>query len=136
MINSADIGNYLYLIILGILMIVGLFEKVAKAKRPPAPLPPHPYDDFEAVDDHQQQQQPQTLEDLMRRMMQTQTVEAPKKENVSKMPVKDYYQPIKIENLDKQFPEITIPDDVETGLDFEFDIRQAIISNEILNRKY
>ena len=135
MINSADIGDFLYIIILGILMIVGIFEKIAKAKRQPPPPSPHPYDDFENVDE--QQPQPQTLEDLMRRMMQTQTAEAPKNETVGKANVKNYYQPIKMENLEKQFPDVQFTEEVESGgLGFEFDIRQAIISSEILNRKY
>ena len=144
-INRADLGDFLYIIILAVLMIVGLFEKVMKAKRPAPPPPPHPYDDFEDLDEQeqnqqQQPQQPQTLEDLMRRMMQTQKVEVPEQKDVApKMFVKDYYQPIKMENMDRQFPDvITMPEEEGSDalLDFEFDARHAIIASEILNRKY
>ena len=84
----ADLGDYLYIIIFAILMLVGLFEKITKARQPPVP-PPVPSDvdddDFNDVEE----QQPQTLEDLMRRMMQTVEPQQ-EKEPLSASSVKDY----------------------------------------------
>ena len=137
--NVAEIGDFLYIIVFAILMLVGLWEKVAKAKRPPSPTPPQqqPYDEFEDVDGDQSQ--PQTLEELVRRMMQTD--KTPETKPISAdMSVKNYYQPIVCETGENLFSqnEIMSDDENETvnSFDFEFDIRQAVISNEILNRKY
>jgi len=143
----ADIGDFLYIIIFIIVALVGLFEKVAKSKRPPAPVPPpQQYDEFEDVE-QDQQAPPQTLEELMRRMMQTAeapATETPYQEKVT-VPDANYksnYQPIVCDTwgaLDKkQFPTEAVSNENETFevLDFEFDVRQAVIFNEILNKKY
>ena len=139
---KAELGDFLYIIIFAILMLAGLFEKITKAKKPVTPLPPpseSSYDDFEDVEN---EAQPQTLEELMRRMMQT--VEPAKEVTVAaEEPAKNYYQPITCEiggTLSKgQFHhQNTMEEEKETKhfFDFEFDIRQAVIASEILNRKY
>ena len=128
LIYYADIGDFLYIIILGVLMLVGVFEKIAKSKRQ-ANLPPPQQEPHEG-------QEPQNLEDIVRQMMKPQPVKTPKNKTTPEMSVKNYYQPIKVENLDRQFADVIIEEEEEVKLDFNFDIRNAIISNEILNRKY
>ena len=128
-------------------MLVGVFDKMAKVKRQQQnmpPQPPEPYDDFGEVEE--QPSPPQTLEEIMRRMMQT--VETPKKEEAlfankeaqsldffSNTP---YYQPVVSQITDPTEKAAPSGTEKETSeyQEFEFDIRQAVISSEILNRKY
>jgi len=151
---KAEIGDFLYIIIFAILMILGGLEKVLKSKRQqnvPPPPPPAPYDDFDDVDE--QQERPKTLEEMMQQMMQT-FDETPEPEPApvpvytapvyipEDVPKKVEYQPI----CDtwgsvgkKQFPQDSILEEKEEIFDsqgFDFDIRNAIIASEILNRRY
>jgi len=142
------------------LMFAGVFEKILKAKKQQqAPPPSQSYDDFEDVEAQTSTTQapPQTLEEMMRRMMQT--VETP-----TQMEEKVVFQPQPAQSLEElpsagryfHHPEevkkreqsgriaykpITVvleEEKIETAHipEFHFDIRQAIIASEILNRKY
>ena len=153
---KAEIGDFLYIIIFAVLMIFGGLEKVMKAKRQQnLPPPPQPYDDFEDVDGQPSQEQapPQTIEEMMRRMMQTPETLKPEKvvslpqepKSLELFPEKNYYQPVQsaqnqtIEQfLEEPFSHSTMEDKHETieSDKYLFDIRQAIIASEILNRKY
>ena len=151
----AELSDYLYYIIFAVVMIAGIFEKMSKAKRQQqenTPRSPQPYDDFENVDDEQpatrQAQQPQTLEDMMRRVLQTmeasnneEKVSSSYNEHVSKVvptTVRTAYQPLVIPSSEQAEIDAFSDKEKETGIfnDFEFDIRKAIIANEILNKKY
>ena len=158
-INKAEIGDYLYIIIFVVLMLVGLLEKVKKAKRqqPTPSTPPQSYDDFEDVE--KGEAPPKTIEELMQRMMETietQEEAYPEKaesleiipneaESLELIPDTPYYhynQP-KLDRVLEQSEKYAfapVLPETETGanvsLDFEFDIRQAVIVSEILNRKY
>ena len=115
---------------------------MAKAKRQQQDLPPQspdPNDDFEDVEE--QPSPPQTIEEIMRRMMQT--IETSKKEEavLSQKEAqiipdnRPYYQPI-VSEIPCQ-TENTAPTETETEIEAsKFDIRQAVIASEILNRKY
>ena len=150
---QAEIGDYLYIIIFFVLMIAGVFEKMAKAKRQQnkQPLPSQPYDDFEDVEGHSEQENapPQSLEDMLKRMMQateTQTndggvacpYETPLHKQAPDTHV-SYYQPIVNPIAAPVEKDAFLP--VEEGTasescEFEFNIRQAVIASEILNKKY
>ena len=150
---QADFGDVLYYIIFAVVIIAGIFEKSAKAKRQQQaqiPAPPHPDDDFEDVEHHPSESPPQSLEEIMRRMMQT--VEAPQPEeavsyteeaqSLEVIPETPYYhyQPVvnQITNPSEMFSPSPVEEQIETDKlpEYEFDIRQAIIASEILNRKY
>ena len=157
MINKAEIGDFLYIIIFVILMLAGVLEKMAKAKkqqqsRPPSS--PQPYDDFEDVDGQPvpSQAPPQTLEELMRRMMQTSEArveetftdhpeEAQSLEIIPETPY-FHYKPVVCPVTDQAEKEAfsLAPSEEEIKAsgyrEYEFDIRQAVIASEILNRKY
>jgi len=115
-----EIGDFLYVIIFVILMLVGIWEKITKSKQQPLPLPEPSHDDFEDVEEEEFV--------VVERQMTPNT----------------YYQPIVCEIggtlSDNKFAQNQIQpeEEKETGkvLDFEFDIRQAVIASEILNRKY
>jgi len=153
LINKAEIGDFLYIIIFAILMLLGGLEKVMKAKRQQnmPPPPPQPYDDFEDAEEQSSSEQspPKTLEEIMRRMMQT--VETPAGQEIKSfypeevqsnevIPETSFfnYQPIVVQNTDQSEYKAYIEEgnEVNTYHDFEFDIRQAVIASEILNRKY
>ena len=156
MIYKAEIGDFLYIIIFAVLMLLGGLEKVMKAKRQQnmPPRPPKPYDDFEDVEDPSSQRQapPQTLEEMMRRMMQTVETQGRTEEpfypeeaqSLEVIPDTPYfhYQPVVNPIIDQAEKEAFALDTIEDGKkasesrNFEFDIRQAVIANEILNRKY
>ena len=146
----------MYIIIFAILMLLGGLEKVMKAKRQQnlPPPPPNPYDDFEDVEEQPSQEQspPQSIEEMMRRMMQT--IETPKQEEVvahqkqhtmENIPEKYKYKPVQsalfqaIEHSKNELHS-TSPtgEEKETSgnNNYVFDIRQAVIASEILNRKY
>ena len=149
---QAELGDFLYIIIFTIVMIIGVLDKFAKTKRQQQqkgiPHPPHPDDDFGDVED----QQPQTLEELMRRMMQT--VEAPQPEEAVSTPEeaqsleyipsagRHFYHPEEIRIREHSVKESVLPSPIEEQPEaieiheYEFDIRQAVIASEILNRKY
>ena len=116
---------------------------MAKAKRQQnmPPRPPQPYDDFEDVEG-QPSSGPQTLEEIMRRMMHPMdTEEAQSSEIIPDTPYY-HYQPVVNPKIDQAEKEAFSLDRMEDGIktsdygNFEFDIRQAVIANEILNRKY
>jgi len=152
---KAEIGDLLYIIIFAILILLGGLEKIFKAKRQPqqdkTPAPPQPYDDFEDVDEQSPHTEPQSLEDVMKRMLQT--LEGTQEEDLyPKMRPKEVipeelplhltsrYQPVcdTFGNSEKTpFPKEEIEETSSfQGIDFEFDARQAVIASEILNRKY
>ena len=138
---KADIGDFLYIIIFAILILLGGLEKIFRGKRQPQPPPPQPHDDFEDVDEHSSQEEtPQTIEDMMRRMMET--IEGTQEEAISfeKIPethTRIQYQPIS-ETFDIPFIQNQIIEDKQktNEVQFDFDLRQAVIASEILNRKY
>ena len=152
---KAELGDFLYIIIFMVLMFAGVLEKFAKAKRQQqtgTPTPPHPDDDFEDVEHHSSQAPPQTLEDIMRRMMQT--IEAPQQEMVVSYPEetqsseyiplsgRHFYHPEEIRIREQSeinaFSPPPMEEQTETSEipEYVFDIRQAVIASEILNRKY
>ena len=115
------------------------------------PPPPQPYDDFEDAEEQSSSEQspPKTLEEIMRRMMQT--VETPAGQEIKSfypeevqsnevIPETSFfnYQPIVVQKTDQSEYKAYIEEgnEVNTSHDFEFDIRQAVIASEILNRKY
>ena len=147
---KAELGDFLYIIIFAVLMLFGVLEKAAKAKRqqqqqPRRPLP----DDFGDVE---QSSPPQTIEDVLRRMMQP--TETPEREKVVSCP--EEAQPLEvIPTAGRYFyrpeePQIREPSGIKAfspspaemiketdeQYEFEFDIRQAVIASEILNRRY
>ena len=156
---KAEIGDFLYIIIFIVLMLAGALEKIVKAKQQQNnPPPPQPYDDFEEVtgesaSDSQQEPTPTTLEELMRRMMQT--TEAPEHTNevsypeeaqslevIPELSSKYEYQPVVgsqiMSQLEAEIAPLAVEEKPEKfgDFEFEFDIRQAVIASEILNRKY
>ena len=147
---KADFGDILYIIIFAVLMLAGALEKVVKAKRQQQNTPPPPpYDDFEDVEEPSSQQTPpQTLEEMLKRMMQTTETqeqvgedvyseEAQSLEIIPETP--DYYQPIVTIQPEKDTFTLAPIDENNEAAEFqeyEFDIRQAVIASEILNRKY
>ena len=150
MLFKAEIGDFLYIIVFAILMLLGVVEKIMKAKRQQntPPPPPHPYDDFEDVEE-KQQTPPQTLEDLMKRMLQT--VETPEQEKTVSLPEERRpleYVPIAERHFQHQEEiklreqpvntAVMLEEEEKTGVfhEYEFDIRQAVIASEILNKKY
>ena len=156
MINKAEIGDFLYIIIFAVLMFAGVLEKMAKAKRQQQNKPPpQPYDDFESVEGQSvpEQTPPQTLEEMLRRMMQTQTTETrveeefvshPEEESLEMIPETSYFHyqpvvnPIADQTRKEVFSSAPLEDEIEANkyCEYEFDIRQAVIASEILNRKY
>ena len=150
---KAEIGDFLYIIIFAVLMLLGGLEKVMKAKRQQnmPPRPPQPYDDFGDVESSPGQTPPQTLEEIMRRMMQTTETSGQEKsfypeeaQSLEVIPDTPYfhYQPVVNPIIDQAEKEAFALGAVDDGIKesenrkFEFDIRQAVIANEILNRKY
>jgi hypothetical protein len=144
---KAELGDYLYYIIFAIVMIIGIVDKMQKAKRQQqsnTPRIPQPDNDFEDIDG--QQQPSQTVEEFVRRMMQTvetQEAKTPYREPEPSPEVfqRNYYQPIVCTNNIQSEEELFTPageEETVTGgnYDFAFDVRQAVIANEILNRKY
>jgi len=163
---KAELGDLLYYIIFAVVILAGLLEKVAKSKRQQqqagTPPPPQPYDDFEDVEE-QRQAPPNTLEEVMKRMLET--VETHKQEEAAFYPEKaqssemdteeaqssEYipmscrrYQPVEVQMLQQSEKRAYSPILIEEEkvlpeiheYEYEFDIRQAVISSEILNRKY
>ncbi len=156
---KADIGDFLYIIIFAILMLAGGLEKFIKAKKqqqdnPRPPQPNRPYDDFEDVEDEPagRPSPPQTLEEMVKRMLQVpeqrekETAKYPEEaqslEVIPEPTKKDYYQPVRIsqtmDQSEKEAFSSTLQDDEpeQATINFKFDIRQAVIASEILNRKY
>jgi len=155
---KAELGDFWTIIIIVILMFAGVFEKLLKSKKQQQAPPPQPYDDFEDVEGQSSTTQapPQTLEEMMRRMMQTVEAPEPVEEKVfvhsQAQSLEDIpsegryfhhpdevirreqsgrvaYKPISVLPVEEKNETIEVPE-------FHFDIRQAIIANEILNRKY
>ena len=153
---KADLGDFLYIIIFIVLMLAGGLEKIVKAKRQQQNTPPpQPYDDFDDVEESSQQQTPpQTLEEMVKRMLQTtetqeqaEVREAFYPEEVQSLEIipetPDYYQPAVSQITNQSEKDTFTPahideeNEVMTELqEYGFDIRQAVIASEILNRKY
>jgi hypothetical protein len=153
LILKAELGDFLYIIIFVVLMFAGVIEKMLKAKRQQQASPPQPHDDFDDVETQPSPppSPPPTLEEVMRRMMQT--VEAPQQKEVKAVvhPMgehsqedipaagRHFYHPETIKNKEQS---VRIASPVEEKIEttdfneYYFDIRQAVISSEILNRKY
>ena len=148
---KADLGEFLYIIIFVVVMLFGVLEKIVKAKQQKGkPVPPHPEDDFEDVEHHPSEAPPQTIEEMIRRMKQT--IEAPQPEEVVSYPKeaqsleyiplsgRHYYHPeeirIREQSEIESFSPSLIEEETNVLREYEFDIRQAIIASEILNRKY
>ena len=151
----ADLGDILDISIFAVLMLAGGLEKIVKAKRQQQNTPPpQPYDDFEDVEEPSpRQSSPQTLEEMVKRMLQTTETlehteertypeEAQSLEIIPETSVIDYYQPIvsQITNQPEKDTFTFFQKDEENEVpefqEYEFDIRQAVIASEILNRKY
>ena len=127
------------------------------------PRPSQPYDDFEDVEQPSQRQAPpKTLEEMMKRMLEG--VENPQQEEAALYPEESqslevipekaqtseyiplsgryFYHPeeaqIREQSEEKAFSSALMEEeDASTEFhDYEFDIRQAVIASEILNKKY
>jgi hypothetical protein len=151
---KAELGDFLYIIIFVVLMFAGVLEKMLKAKKQQqtGTPKPQPSDDFEDVESQPsaRQEPPQTIEEMMRRMMQT--IEPPQPEEVKAVvhPMgehssedipavgKYFYHPQEIKKREQSVREKSVEEKPETTdfQEFHFDIRQAVIASEILNRKY
>ena len=155
MINKAEIGDYLYYIIFVIVIIVSIFEKISKSKRQqnvPAPTAPRHYDDFEDVEKPTVSKPQSTIEEVLRRMMQIpETVEHVEElagyqdeaQSLEYIPVTSSfdYQPLVSTIVNQQDTDFSSSESEEekeiTGYqEYIFDVRQAVISSELLNRKY
>ena len=135
---KAELGDILYYIIFAVVILASLLDKMAKAKKKKqeagnTPIPSESYDEFEDVDAQQQPTQPQSIEEVMRRMMET--IETPEQQEV--------FRPKVVESLVTTLPRLEscsieplIEKEATIYNDYEFDIRQAVIASEILNRKY
>ena len=148
---KADLGDLLYIIIAIVLMVAGGLEKYIKAKQqrnnPPQPPPP---DENEATAYGEEQTPPETLEEVFRRMMQTS--ESPEEATSYEYPEETqsleviyddpakYHQPVTNSMVDTEEKNIfsinEIGKESESIEEYEFDLRQAVIANEILRRKY
>ena len=152
---KAELGDFLYIIIFSVVMLIGVWDKLAKAKRQQqtgTPHPPNPGDDFGDVEHHPSQAPPQTIEEMMRRMMQT--IEAPQPEETVSYPEEAqslemipssgryFYHPEEIQIREQSEIEAFLPPPMEEQTEaavfheYDFDFRQAVIASEILNRKY
>ena len=149
---KSELGDFLYIIIFVVIMFAGVIEKVMKAKRQQQAgvPPPQPHDDFEDVDDPALLSPPPTLEEVMRRMMQT--IEAPQQKEVKAVvhPMgehsmedipaagRHFYQSEASKKMDQSIRIAPVEEKIETPdlNEYYFDIRQAVIASEILNRKY
>ncbi len=156
---KADIGDFLYILIAIVLMVAGGLEKYVKAKKQQQnqnipPQPSHDYDEYEEGESAEREPtRPQSLEDMVRRMLQTTedqdeitetTVydEAQSLETIPVEPVRRSYQPI-TDNFSKEEEIIysinTTKEDIKSILSeerYDFDLRKAVIASEILQRKY
>jgi hypothetical protein len=145
---KAEIGDFLFIIIFTVVMLVSVLDKFKKAKRQQQPpTSTHPDDEFEAVE---QTSPPKTFEEIMKQMMQT--VETPEPDATVSYPEqaqsleviptagRHYYHPEEIRIREQSEKTAFSPppmEEVKEELpEYEFDIRQAIIASEILNRKY
>ncbi len=162
---KADLGDFLYIIIAVVLMLAGGLEKYVKAKRQQqnqTPLPPQqhgqPHDDFDEEEDEPNRRHapPQTLEEMVKRMLQTVEPQEEEKDIAvypeeaqsletivsEREPVKNYYQPVNysdvlsISEKEAFTPAVQDEEKIPVFNEYEFDIRNAIIASEILNRKY
>jgi len=153
---KAELGDILYYIIFAVVLIIGLMEKISKSKRQQqqagTPRPSQPYDDFEDVEGRPASEQapPQTLEEMMRRMLEP--IETPKPEETTFYPEEAqsleaipalgryFHHPEEIRIREKSekitFSPSLLEEENEATELYEFDIRQAVIASEILNRKY
>ena len=162
---KADFGDILYYIIFAVVIIAGIMEKAAKNKRQQqqanAPRPPQPHDDFEDVEGQATSEQapPQTIEEMMRRLLEPEPIETPVQKPVELQPLevipekvqsseyiptfgRHYYHPEE-EKIREQSTKgasshlfTEEENDIHEYHEFEFNIRQAVIASEILNRKY
>jgi hypothetical protein len=154
---KADIGDILYIVIFALLMLAGGLEKYVKAKRQKqqdgVPSPPLPRSEYEE-EEHPvpQQASPQTLEEMLKPTEAQEesgaySEEAQSLEVITEAPVrKSYYQPVvshespiasPSEKAAFAVPALDEEKKLTAGLfEYDFDLRRAIISSEILNRKY
>ena len=156
----ADLGDFLYIIVVIVLVLAGSLEKFIKKKKQesgqntnPAPMAQEYDDEDETEIIEKGFEEPKSLEDMIKRMMQSveeqkRTIQEPEYE-----PEPVY--PVEAESLEEipenrfVYNETTIKSRIEApkedvflesedeGVTYsDFDIRQAIIASEILNRKY
>jgi hypothetical protein len=151
---KAEIGNFLYIIIAIVVMVSGVLEKYIKNKKkeedqslPPQPARPYYQDEVEDDDISEEERhtpQPQTFEEMVKRMLQpneyqrptvdavTYPVEAQSLETISGETEEDFFrknqETVSSVKIEKQ-------EDAAFS-DAEFDLRQAVIYSEILRRKY
>ncbi len=148
-------GGWLYIIIAVGLMVLGAIEKYIKKTKEMA-QPPAPTDQEEQTGEHAPDIR-KTLEDIFKQMQQPTPVsmeeeveeEAQSLETIPEVPEyiapqyipeRQYqntftkYQPIIAPEPDPIF--LTEEELKDNDLEFEFDIREAVIYSEILRRKY
>ncbi|MDR2038771.1 MAG: hypothetical protein LBQ60_12685 [Bacteroidales bacterium] len=158
---KADIGDFLYFIILLVLVFAGGIEKYIKGKKQEAQKQHLPTsdelagdeDDFEEVG--QESSSPQHLEEVLKRMFQEVEPqakeyipyfeeEAQSLEIIPEGKTDNYLEnnQINISEEEKMIyspvsEEVSVSEsDASSHEEFDFDIRKAIIASEILNRKY
>lgn len=152
---KSEIGDFLYIIIAVVLMVSGGLEKYIKNKKkqdsqPLPPQPARPYYREEVGDDDISEEeedtpQPQTFEEMVKRMLQPDEYQRPTVEAVTSYPVES--QSLEIisgeteEDFFKKNQEMASSVKIEKQeeaifSDAEFDLRQAVIYSEILRRKY
>jgi len=159
---KAELGDILYYIIFAVVILASVLEKMTKSKRKKQeeaakkiPQPQH-YDEFEEADAQPVPAQPQSIEDMMRRMFETiepaeetealptfggftpgmMTEEARSSEYIPQEG-RFFYCPIEISQEQSVIDELIEEEEIAAaGPKFQFDIRQAVIASEILNRRY
>ncbi len=132
---DSDWGNILYLILMALFVIFGALKKKKPVNQPQANTDIQPeeemptrieniFDSLLGTDAFESQQHPYQV-------MQEEFIE----EEVEELPKEE----LKIESVKYNSPllvEVEDVDEVEEGESVEFDWKQAIISKEILDRKY
>ena len=135
---DGDWGNILYLILMALFVIFGALKKKKPVNKPQAntdtqqeeEMPTHIENIFDSLlgTDTFEPQQQYPYQVMQEEIAEEEVVDLPRKE--IKIESVKYNSPLimEIEDLDG--------DEAEDGDDIEFDWKQAIISKEILDRKY
>lgn len=163
MMQQAEIGEFLYIIIAVVLMIAGGVEKYVKSKKEQQQRQQSSSTNMEQQQEEYGENRdfsgdrrvpPQTLEEMVKRMLQSEEYqertpdvdidadEAQSLEEIPEKPLERYqYQPLVITASTPEEEALYAMEDVEqkdnTSYDaYDFDLRQAVIASEILQRKY